>query len=113
LNYCPDGDCSTNGLFYYQPIGFMTPTSGVYVIQSNSTLDTVGSIFNSTMRQITDLSVSVMDDDESGGNSQFLMTISLQAMFNYTLLVRTYFPNITGPFSVSARGDAMVTFSPY
>jgi hypothetical protein len=88
----------------HPPIGVRASVSGLYILQWNSTLDTAGYIFNSTLRQITDV---------SGGISQFLMMIALQAMFNYTLLVSTYSQNDTGPFSISARGHGMVTFSPY
>ena len=110
LYFCPGASCAANGLYYYKPIGFMTATSGDYVIQSNSTLDTYGYIFNSTVRQITGVSGALMSDDESGGNSQFLMTISVQAMFNYTLIATTFAANVTGPFSVSATGDPPLTF---
>ena len=108
--FCLGGNCSAYGLHYYQSIGFMTATSGEYVIQSNSSLDTVGYIFNSTVRQTTDVSGALMSDDESGGNGQFLMRISLRAMFNYTLLVTTSLSNITGSFSVSGGGDPPINF---
>ena len=110
LYSCPDVNCSANGLFYYQPIGFMTATSGDYVIQSNSTMETAGYIFNSTFSQIKDVSGVLMSDDDSSGYHQFLMTTSVRTMFNYTLIVTTYAANMTGPFSVSATGDPPLTF---
>ena len=113
LTFCRSGNCSANRFFYYQPIGFMTTTSGYYDIRSNSTLDTLGYIFNSTVRQIANVSGALMSDDDSGGNRQFRMWISLLAMFNYTLFVTTYAVNITGSFSVSATGDPPLTFFPW
>ena len=110
LIFCRSGNCSANNSFYYQPIGFMTATSGEYDIRSNSSVDTVGYIFDSVVHQVTNVSGAILFDDESGGNYQFAMTISLRAMFNYTLIVTTYWANITGPFSVSAAGDPPLTF---
>ena len=110
LMFCRTWSCPVNRFYYYQPIGFMTTTSGNYNIQSNSSLDTLGYIFNSTVHQITGVSGALMFDDDSGEDSQFLMTISVQAMFNYTLIVTTYAANMTGPFSVSASGDPPLTF---
>ena len=85
LIFCRSGDCSANNSFYYQPIGFMTATSGEYDIRSNSSVDTVGYIFDSVVHQVTNVSGAILFDDESGGNYQFAMTISLRAMFNYNL----------------------------
>ena len=90
----------------------MTLASGLFNIRSNSSLDTFGIIFNTTVYQITNTSQVVMFNDDGGGASQFLMTIYLQAMFNYTLVVTAYYANVTGPFSVSASGNALVTFFP-
>ena len=110
LSFCRSGNCSANRLFSYQPIGFMTATSGTYDIRSNGTLDTVGYIFNYTVRQITSVNGAVMSDDQSGGSDQFSMTVSARAMFNYTLIVTTYDPIVIGPFSVIAAGDSPLTF---
>ena len=88
----------------------MTLTSGLFNIRSNSSLDTFGYIFNTTLHQIGNASGAVIFDDQSGGNNQFLITVYLQAMFNYTLIVTTYYPNNRGPFSVGAAGGAPVTF---
>ena len=113
LIFCRSGNCSVNRYFYYQPIGFTTTTSGDYDIRSNSSLDTYGYIFNSTVHQITGVSGAVMFDDDSGGYHQFRMTVSVRPMFNYTLIVTTYAANITGPFSISATGDPPLTFFPW
>ena len=110
LRFCRTGSC-TGSLQYYQPIGFMTLTSGVFSIRSNGSLDSFGYIYNSTLHQLADASGAVMYNDDAPGSTQFLMKMSLQAMFNYTLVVTTYFPNVTGPFSVSATGRTPVYFS--
>lgn len=88
----------------------MTVTSGNYIIQSNGSTDTYGYIFNSIVRQIANARGSFMFDDDSGGNRQFKMAIALQSMINYTLVVTTFGRGITGPFSVSASGIALVSF---
>ena len=90
----------------------MALTSGLLNIASNSSLDTVGYIFNTTVDQIEDVSGAVMFDDDGGENGQFLMIIYLQAMLNYTLVVTTFAIEEIGPFSVSASGNASVTFFP-
>ena len=88
----------------------MTLTSGNYVIQSNSSIDTYGYIFNSSVRQITNARGAFMFNDDNGGNRQFKMEIVLQSMINYTLVVTTFGRDITGPFSVIAYGTAPVSF---
>ena len=90
----------------------MTLTSGLCLIQSNSSLDTYGYIFNTTVHQIANASGAVIFNDDGGGFFQFRMKMYLQAMFNYTLVFTTYYKNITGPFSVSAAGSASITFFP-
>ena len=110
LTICRTITCPTS-LYYYQLIAFMTVDSGLYMIQSNSSLDTFGYIFNSTVRQVTNVSDAFMFNDDGAGNSQFRMTLTLQAMLNYTLMVTTYNAGETGPFSVRAFGGSIVTFS--
>ena len=110
LTFCRVGTCASTIFFRYQPIGLMTTMAGLYAIRSNSSLDTVGFLFDTAVIQIADGSEAIRSNDDDGGDSQFLILMSLQAMFNYTLVVTTYNPNVTGPFLVSAGGNASVTF---
>ena len=110
LYACPGLNCLANGLYYYQMIGFMTTTSGDYDFQSNCTFNIFGIIVDRIVHQATDPNVVLMSDDDVRGDTRFLMTISLQAMYNYTLMVTTYYSSTTGSFSVSAAGDPPLTF---
>ncbi|CAF5077921.1 unnamed protein product, partial [Rotaria sp. Silwood1] len=52
----------------------------------------------------------LVQNDDSGGNSQFQFTINLQAGTTYFLVVTTYSPNVAAAFSVVVSGPASVAF---
>ena len=101
---------SVYGFTYYEMMGFTVAADGGYIIQSNSTMDTVGYIYNGTLRQTDNVENAWARDYDSGGNYQFRMSPFLRAAFVYTLGVTTTPLNVTGPFTVCAVGDALVTF---
>jgi hypothetical protein len=88
----------------------MASASGLYILQSISTFDTYGYIFNSTVRQNTNASGAVAFNDDGGGSGQFRIVFILEAMFNYTLVATTYSTNIRGPFLVRATGVLPIMF---
>jgi hypothetical protein len=49
-------------------------------------------------------------DDDTGGNFQFKLTVSLEAQIRYTLVVTTVRTNVTGLYSVAASGPDDVRF---
>ncbi|CAF4065660.1 unnamed protein product, partial [Rotaria sp. Silwood1] len=52
----------------------------------------------------------LVQDDESGGNSQFQFAVNLEAGATYILVVTTYSPSVTGAFSICVTGPNRVSF---
>lgn len=52
-------------------------------------------------------------DDDSGGNSQFQLTVGMQPNTTYVLVVTAFYANVTGAFDVIASGEARVNMQPW
>ena len=53
-----------------------------------------------------------MQDDDSGGDRQFLITYMLHTSDRYILVKTTYRPNVTASFSISGSGPGRIIFIP-
>ena len=112
LSVCGTDDCSDVDLFYYQPIGIMSLTSDVYILESVGIISNYGYIFNSTVRRITNLTRSTaVWGDQRGWGSLFPITVAVRAMLNYTLVFSTYLTSYTGPISITALGNSPLIFT--
>ena len=101
----PDGDAGTS--YYYEAIQVTIPTSGTYVFTSDSTIDTMGYLYNSSFDPSKPLKNLIMEDDDSGDIPlQFRMRVYLQSGRTYVLVVTTHWDVSTGSFSVSAFGPS-------
>ena len=106
-------DNQQNGvLFFYEQIQLQVATTGFYTILSNSSIDTEGYLYNSTFNWSLPDANLLVEDNDAGGDWQFMLNIMLISMKNYTLVVSTYWPTNTGEFSVIAYGPSEVTFTP-
>lgn len=109
--YCRTILCS-EVLYYYEAIEVNVLTSGNYIIQSNSTMDTLGFIFEkSKFDPRYPIQNLLLYDDDSGGSSQFLFEISLQSTTKYIIVITTYFAGVVGPFSIITTGPASLDLS--
>ncbi|CAF1537171.1 unnamed protein product [Adineta ricciae] len=95
---------------YYKAVQVSVSISGVYSISSNSTIDTVGYLYNNTFNYQNPNQDILISGDDEGGNRQFMLAIILQPMKNYTLVVTTYQQNITGSFRLIAIGAGSTVF---
>jgi hypothetical protein len=108
--YCPVYPC-WNGLHNYRALKITVNTAGSYTIQSNSTLNTFGYLYNNTF-DTTYPSVNVLQfNDNATSSGQFLLSMWLQPMFNYILVATTSLTVWQGDISIIVQGPAAVNLS--
>jgi hypothetical protein len=92
--YCRD-DCYSSD-HYYEAVVITVATGGSYNFQSKSDFDSYGSIYTDGFDP-SDISINLLaNDDDSGGNSQFNLTVVLQPQSTYILVVTTYSAHRSG-----------------
>ena len=110
LNYCLNGSCDSFKL-YYEVIPLTISINGNYKITSNSTFDTYGLIYRDNFNPNA-LSVNlIMENNDDGGNNQFLWNIYLQVSIQYLIVVTTSTNRTTGSFTISINGPGNIRFS--
>ena len=70
-----------------------------------------GYIYKNTFNPSSPSSNLLTQDDDSGGNLQFLLRVPLQTSFTYVLVVTTYGQNAVAIFSITASGVGTITFN--
>ena len=86
--------------YYYQTIQINVNVTGNYSISSGSDIDTYGYIYKDKFNPYNTSENLLLKDDGSCGREQFKLTIDLQARTKYILVVTTWFPKVTGTFSI-------------
>jgi hypothetical protein len=84
--------------------------NGLYSISSNSTIDTIGYIYNNSFDRLSPSSNLLAWNDDGPGDSQFGLLLNFKAHYNYILVVTTYAEALTGRFFITARGPGQVVF---
>lgn len=79
-------------------------SSGTYTIVSSSNVDTYGYIYSNSFDPSNVGLNLITQDDDSGGNVQFRLSVFLQAGTTYILVATTYSPGVTAPFTIIASG---------
>ena len=97
--------------YYYEAIEINVMETGYYIIISNSTIDTYGSIYENNFNVLTSRMNLLLEDDNSACNHQFKLIIRLQVNTTYILVVSTTFSNVTGAFSVLVFGPNNVSMN--
>ncbi len=90
--------------YYYETIQVNVVTSGVYILSSNSSINTYGYIYRDHFNPINSSDNLLSEDDQHCENNQFKLVIDIQSSTTYVLVVTTYSPKVTGPFSIFAYG---------
>ena len=103
---------TTQRQFYFQAIQVTVPMAGTYTFRSNSTLDTRGYFYDTFFNPYNSSANLITEDDDSGGQLQFRIQVSLVSGKTYILVVTTHRENVTGSFSVSAGGPAILGLVP-
>ena len=101
------------GTYYYETIDFRVTTSDTISIFSESSLDTYGIIYQDSFDATSPNTNLIAQDDESQGSTQFQLQTNLIPGTNYTLVVTTYEPDVTGTITINASsGFVVLTQSP-
>ncbi len=85
----------------------MTPdTTGRYVFTSNSSMDTYGYLYNNSFDPFYPSRNLIVYDDDSNGNQQFRINVTLKSWSKYILIVTTHETQVIDSFIVKAVGPA-------
>ncbi|CAF4200222.1 unnamed protein product, partial [Adineta steineri] len=104
-------DMCSNSNFYYEAIKINVFVAGTYTIACSSSIDTYGFLFNNTFDPTHPTENLLLSDDDGAGNQQFKLVYFLQPSINYTVIATTYYPFISGNFSLIATGPGVVYFT--
>ena len=107
--YRPDGDL--DDYYYFQAIQITVSTAGTYIFTSDSEMDTMGYFYDTSFDPLNPLANLITDDDDDGYILQFRIQVYLQSRHPYVLVVTTHWQTVTGNFSISATGPALVGLS--
>ncbi|CAF3713812.1 unnamed protein product [Rotaria socialis] len=111
-SYCRT-NCIASDSYYYEAIRVRVSNYGIFSLTSKSNIDTYGYLYINSFDPASPSSNLLLENDDGGGSGQFGLTYSLLIDSIYVLVATTYYPNVTGLFSVSAPGPGFVTFSAY
>ena len=108
--YCQLDECETPE-YYYQSIRLHASVTGMYWIVSNSSIDTYGSLYDNSFDPNEPSINLILVDDDGAGSHQFKLVVVLESMMQYFLVVSTYDPFVTGPYSIVIVGNGTVSFA--
>ena len=106
---------SIESYYYYQAIRLTVYITGTYTFTSNSSWDTYGYFYNNPVDPSNPTQNLIACDDDSGGDQQFQINVSLQDQGVYILIVTTYSAGVTGSFSIKTIGPEffdLTSFTP-
>lgn len=75
-------------------------------------IDTYGCLYDNTFNASFPYENLFASDNDSGGDSQFMFNIFLEAVRKYILVITTYYPKTTGEFSIIATGSDVLDLIP-
>jgi hypothetical protein len=76
-------------------------------------MDTRGYLYRTSFNPFSPATNLITEDDDSGGQLQFLIRARLESNETYVLVVTTHRENVTGSYSVSVGGPAPVVLLPF
>lgn len=95
--------------YYYEAVEINVIETGYYIIVSDTTIDIYGSIYDNYFNVFSFRTNLILEDKNNGCNDQFKILIRLQANTTYILVVTTFYPNVTGTFSILIFGSNNVS----
>ncbi len=101
---------------HYETLEIYVNRKGVYVLWSESNINSVGYIYKNDFDSLKPLENFLLQHDGYCNNGQFKLIIDLEINTRYVLVVTTYRPNTIGNFSIFISGPDNVTvnyFSKY
>ncbi len=85
--------------------------TGCYSIVSKSNVNTFGHLNKDYFNPLNPNFNLFIQDSDNINNTQFEFITQLQVNTTYVLIVTTYFPNVTGNFSISVSGSHNVSLN--
>ncbi|CAF4174467.1 unnamed protein product, partial [Rotaria sordida] len=86
----------SNLAFYYETYLVIVPVTGYYLFTSISSINTYGYFYATNFSASSPSTNLIAYDDNSGGNNQFQIIMSISANTPYVLVVTTYGLNVQG-----------------
>lgn len=93
--------------YYFKAIQVTVRTEGTYVLASNSSLDTLGYLYDTYFDPSDALVNLITGDDDSGENFQFSLRAFLRVGRTYVLVITTHGEAETGRFVVTVIGPGV------
>jgi hypothetical protein len=95
--------------YYYQTLQINIMTTDSYTLWSESEIDTYGYIYKDDFDPLQPFGNLLFQHSGKCNQGQLKFIVNLQANTDYILLVTTYYPNITGNFTIFISGQNNVT----
>ena len=97
--------------YYYEDIQVSVVEAGYYSLGSSSSVNTFDYIYANNFNPSIPSINLISRDDDSLNNTQLKLVIALQPNTTYVLVVTTYYPNVTGKFSVLLSGPNNISLN--
>ncbi len=107
--FCRTGFCSRSS-YYYQALLINVSRAAYYNILCNSSMDTYGYIYKNSFNPAAPSANLISYNDDDGGNDQFLLSLYIDTVAKYILVVTTNRISVMGKFSIIATGQGSVSF---
>lgn len=98
--------------YYYEAIAISVSISGSYIFSSNSSMDTIGFIYENYFDPYYPDRNHLFRNDQGCVNNQFKLVYNLNSNKTYILVVTTTDPDTIGSFRIFAFGRDHVKFRP-
>lgn len=91
--------------YYLEAIELTVNQNDFYIIAGNSTIDLYAHVYKDHFSSLNPSGNLIAWDGKCCHKDQFKFTLELLANTKYILVVTTYNPNVTGPFSIIVYGS--------
>ncbi|CAF1405644.1 unnamed protein product [Adineta ricciae] len=94
--------------YHYEAIELVVNKNDFYILTANSSVDLYGHVYKHHFDRLTPMQNLIAWHGKCCNKDQFKFTLELLKNETYILVVTTYNPNITGPFSITIFGSNQV-----
>ena len=91
--------------YLYEAIEVIVSEKGTYTLEANSSIDLYGHLYKHYFDLVNPASNLIAWHGKCCNKEQFRFTVELLINTRYILIVTTYNPNVTGPFSITVLGS--------
>ncbi|CAF1651819.1 unnamed protein product, partial [Adineta ricciae] len=91
--------------YHYEAVEVTVHETDFYILTANSSVDLYGHVYKDDFHRFNPSKNLIAWFGKCCRKDQFKFTLELQANMKYILVVTTYDPNVTGPFSIITYGS--------